>query len=289
LILIELLVLGPLISYPFVFLQVIWVIGWSMILMAGLIHLPTFAVAVFGLVLIFGHNLLDGFTESPWGGSMLSWQLLHMQGFSPTPLRTIIAYPLIPWPGVMALGYCFGRILELPRERRDRLCFLFGAIAIGLFVVLRMTNIYGDSSTWSLQESGGLFNLWSFINTTKYPPSLLFLLMTLGPAIFSMPFLERIPKGLGNVFTTYGRVPFFYYMLHWFLIRVTSWCWLKWQYDTTQNLIFTSPDSWPEAYTPRLGFVYLTWLILIVLLYPICRWYGSFKSRHRDWRLLSYI
>ncbi|MEM7313097.1 MAG: heparan-alpha-glucosaminide N-acetyltransferase domain-containing protein, partial [Planctomycetota bacterium] len=258
--------------------------GWRVF-----IYLPTWTIAACGLILVFGHNLLDPLAQQPWGSNLL-WKLIHVNGYVPTrPIATIVAYPLIPWPGVMMLGYCFGRILQFPIQNRNRACVAIGVVSILIFLALRCTNAYGDSNHWEVQESGRLFHLWSFLNTTKYPPSLLFLLMTLGPAILILPILDRLPDRLAGWLETFGRVPFFYYILHWFLIRTVSWIWIKWQFDSTQNLIFTSPNTWPEAYEPNLGRVYLAWLVLIVVLYPVCRWYAGFKSQHRHWQALSYL
>src|SRR6185369_7367547 len=203
--------------------QVIWVIGVSMIVVAALIYLPVYVSAVFGLVMIVGHNLFDGFRVPPqtafagappptFGQDLLI--ILHQQGVVPLfdGIRAFFVYPLIPWIGVMAVGFAFGSIYQWEPERRRRWLLKAGAVVIALFVILRGINIYGDPSRWSWQASS-IFTILSFLNTTKYPPSLLFLLMTLGPALIVLTLADRIDgkKIWQRIAITYGRVPMFYY------------------------------------------------------------------------------
>lgn len=295
----------------FGFFQVIWVIGVSMIILAGLIYLPLSAIAAFGLGMIFLHNFLDwipalrvaGF-RGP--GTSVSWLdklliLLHQPGFFPvagpnSPLLFVL-YPLIPWIGVMAVGYAFGSLYQMDAARRRRLLFMIGGSAIALFVILRAINVYGDPQPWSSQKNL-VYTVLSFLNTQKYPPSLLFLLMTLGPAILSLALFESINvsqsiKGIvGKVreaLVTFGRVPLFFYLLQWPVAHGLS---------VLLHLAFGKPVKWlflmPLGAPPESGIgfnlavVYLVWLAGVLLLYPLCRWFAGVKQRRRDW-WLSYL
>jgi uncharacterized membrane protein len=270
------------------FVQVIWVIGISMIALAALIHLPLGAVAAIGAVMIAGHNLLDGVTPEslgPWGPL---WILLHVQ--TAIPLRgdqvLFVIYPLVPWIGVMAVGYAFGRLLQRPTEERRRvLVMLGGALTLG-FVALRALNFYGDPAPWSGQGSVGRTVL-SFLNTTKYPPSLLFLLMTLGPAIALLPLFERLRGPVARAVTVFGRVPLFFYVLHLALIHALALL--------VGTLAGFDPRSFlrvwmflPDEWGYGLPVVYLVWVGVVLALYPACRWFAGVKARRRDaW--LSYL
>ncbi len=287
-------------------LQVIWVIGVSMIVLAALIHLPLKVVAAFGLAMIALHNLFDGFNIASWrgpesplpslGGKL--WLLLHQPfeaipvwGF-PSPVVFVI-YPLIPWIGVMAAGYAFGTLYQMDSYRRRRWLLIIGGTATALFVILRAINVYGDPAPWSQQPSA-VFTLLSFLNTTKYPASLLFLLMTLGPAILALAVFELRPNAGGvlrEFFVTFGRVPLFFYLLQWFTAHVIS---------ILLHLAFGKPVAWlfqspvdafgvpPQGVGFNLGVVYLCWIAGVLLLYPLCKWFAGVKARRRDW-WLSYL
>ena len=286
------------------FLQVIWVIGVSMIVLAALIHLPRIAIGAFGLVLIALHNLMDGIRVEGWGGpespvpnvSAKLWILLHQafNGFPilgfPSPVVFVI-YPLIPWVGVMAVGYVFGALYQLDAQRRRRLLLIIGGATTLLFIVIRATNLYGDPSQWS-QQKNLVFTVLSFINTTKYPPSLLFLLMTLGPAIIFLALVEseNSQSRIRKFFVTFGRVPLFFYVLQWFTAHIIS---------ILLHFVFGKPTSWlwrspVEFFRPvpgigfNLGVVYLSWIAGVLLLYPLCRWFADVKQRRKNW-WLSYL
>ena len=286
------------------FLQVIWVIGVSMIVLAALIHLPKIAIAAFGLLMIALHNLTDSIRVTSWRGPETPvpgvraklWMVLHQafEGFPilgfPSPLVFVI-YPLIPWVGVMAAGYVFGAIYQLDAQRRRRWLLIIGGAATVLFIIIRATNLYGDPSPWS-QQKNVIFTVLSFINTTKYPPSLLFLLMTLGPAILFLALFEgRSERGrIQEFFITFGRVPLFFYVLQWFTAHLLS---------ILLHAAFGKPVSWlwksPIDFfgpTPGVGFnlgvVYLSWITGIALLYPLCKWFAAVKQRRRNW-WLSYL
>ncbi len=287
------------------FLQVIWVIGVSMIVLAALIHLPLKVVAGFGLVMIAVHNLFDDFRVTSWrgpgtpvpgfGGKI--WILLHQAfeavpvwGF-PSPIAFVI-YPLVPWIGVMAVGYAFGALYQLDAQRRRRWLLIIGGATTALFIILRAINIYGDPAEWSKQKNA-LFTVLSFVNTTKYPPSLLFLLMTLGPAILALIWFEAGSSSgrMRDFFVTFGRVPLFFYLLQWFTAHIIS---------ILLHLAFGKPVGWllqspielftgpPQGTGFNLGVVYLAWIVGVLVLYPLCKWFAGVKQRRRDW-WLSYL
>jgi uncharacterized membrane protein len=288
----------------FGFLQVIWVIGVSMIVLAALVYLPVKLVGGFGLAMIALHNLLDGYRVASWHGpgtpepgfGAKVWMVLH-QAFEPFPIVgfpspvVIVIYPLVPWIGVMAAGYAFGKLYELDAQRRRRLLLIIGGTATALFVFLRAINIYGDPSQWSTQKNA-VFTVLSFINTTKYPPSLLFLLMTLGPSILALAAFET-GTGRGRVrefFVTFGRVPLFFYLLQWptaHLIAVL----LNLNYGKPTERLFQTPIDWTGPASGmgfNLAVVYTCWIAGVLLLYPLCRWFAGLKQRRNDW-WLSYL
>jgi uncharacterized membrane protein len=278
-------------SYGFTFVQVIWALGWSMIVLAALIHLPLRAIAGFGLIMIGGHNLLDRVHAGKLGSFRLPWLILHEQGpmhwgtQPPGGFTFLVQYPLIPWIGVMAVGYCFGRLLQLPVERRRKVLLRLGLALTLAFIVIRATNLYGDPQPWAAQQSP-LFTLFSFINCQKYPPSLLYLLMTLGPAIALLPFLERWTGALANFFRTFGRVPLFYYLLHLFLIHLLAVIFAFARYGKQITNVFANGP--PPDFGYNLLVVYLVWLGAVLLLYPPCRWWARLKQ-HRRSAWLSYL
>lgn len=286
-------------DYSFMFLQVIWAIGWSMILLAGLIYLPLRAIAAVGLLMIFTHNAFDGIRSQSLGQFSWLWVVLHETNvLSPAKgVFILFAYPLIPWVGVMAVGYAFGEILTLERERRRKILFQIGASCVVLFVLLRALNVYGDPAPWAAQTRGGWYTFLSFLNTTKYPPSLLYLLMTLGPSILALALFDREPGHepglLARPFIIFGRVPMFYYLLHVPLMHVIAIIFSLVKYGHAEWLFmnFTPPGEplpEPAGYGYGLWVVYAVWLAVIVALYPLCRWFAGVKARRRDaW--LSYF
>jgi len=279
-------------DYDFLFGQVIWAIGVSMIALAALIYLPWRVILGISLVMIAGHNLLDPITPAQLGGFGWVWKILHEGGWVAFPEGApttgfYAAYPVVPWIGVMSLGYASGKLFQLEAARRDKLLMIGGAAIFAAFIALRFSNLYGDASPWSVQERGPVMTLVSFLNVTKYPPSLLFLLMTLGPALALMPFFERMRGPIAAFFTVYGKVPFFFYILHFFLIHLLALLWFgitasAWNYDIYTNATF--PDV-----EPSLVRVYIATAVVVGLLYLPCRWFGDFKKRHRDWPWLSYF
>ena len=281
---------------------VIWVIGWSMIIMAVLVKLPVRVIGAIGLLIIVGHNLLSGaaggIAESLGNDARgIFWKLAYIGFFAPSielgpdGPNLVVLYTLIPWVGVMAAGYAFGTVFTLPPAKRDRTCLTIGLGAIAAFVVMRGFNLYGDPSPWSAptpQPDGQpqLPALFSFLNTSKYPASLLFLLMTLGPTIALIPVLERSTGIMARWMTVFGRVPFFFYVLHIPLIHLAAVIVSKIRLGTVVPWLFAnhpmgSPRP-PAGYTWSLGLLYLVWLIVVIILYFACRWYADLKARRKS-------
>lgn len=289
--------------------QVIWVIGLSMIVMAALIHLPWKIVTALGVLMIVLHNLLDGYHVTGWHGPdspvpgiwAKLWIILHqpfeafpVAGF-PSPVVVLI-YPLIPWVGVMAAGFGLGALYKMSEERRTSLLIWIGVIATMLFIGLRFINIYGDPSRWSRQDTIA-FTILSFLNTTKYPPSLLFLLMTLGPALLALAWFEKSRPATNSffgwvrgVFVTFGRVPLFFYILQWYtahslsvLLHYVAGKPVRWMFDS--QAFQTGP---PPGVGFNLLIVYAAWIFGVILLYPLCKWFAGLKAQRRSW-WLSYL
>lgn len=284
--------------------QVIWVIGVSMIVMAALIYAPVRVVGIAGVAMIALHNLLDGlqvppniaFANSPPPSLWQSiWIALHQVGIVPMPGTTsqiFFAYPLIPWVGVMMAGYAFGKIYGRDGEWRRALLFKLGTVLTLLFFAVRLINTYGDPVPWQYQASN-VGSVLSFFNVTKYPPSLLFLLMTLGPALLVLSLTESIDGNAlwQRVCITFGRVPMFYYLLQW-LVAHTSGVLLGYLAGIDVSYLFNNllemGQAAPPGYGFSLGVVYAVWIVGLIILYPICKWWSSVKQRNKHW-LLSYL
>lgn len=268
-------------------LQVIWVLGVSMIALSGLIWLPLSLVAVIGIAMIAGHNLLDGIQPAREQASAV-WRLLHIQGLltvNGTPIIYVI-YPLVPWIGVMAVGYVIGPYFSRVRENRPRTLILAGLAMTLIFILLRCWNLYGDANLWQAQASAEA-TMVDFLHVTKYPPSLQYLLMTLGPAIMLLGFFERVDGALGNALVTIGRVPFFFYVAHLYVIHLIALGLGLYQgipiAETAVVFIF-----YPKEFGVGLPAVYLFWVVVVLAFYPACRWFAGVKARRRDW-WLSYL
>jgi uncharacterized membrane protein len=297
---IELFVLRPLVFFNFHYgellfmLQVIWAIGWSMFVLAAVIHLPRPWIIGLSVAVIALHNTLDGVRVTGFGASF--WQVLHRQGpifpLGPPGYTVFVMYPLVPWIAVMASGYAFGWLYrENERDRRRHLILLGSALVLG-FIILRALNVYGDPVPWTTRF-GGTKTILSFLALRKYPPSLLFLLMTLGPGILFLAFAERRARGgLARIFITYGRVPFFFYVLQWLtahcLAIAASWLAGKPVAHLFSNFGLAGPLPPTDGIGFGLPMVYFLWLLGLVLLYPLCRWFADVKARRRDW-WLSYL
>jgi uncharacterized membrane protein len=277
---------------------VFWALGCSMIVLAVLQFLPVWFVTGFGLVLIAGHNALDA--VSPWDMGPLGgvWAILHTQGPAITVAPGVTffpAYPLVPWIGVMAVGYGFGALLQRERSERRWTVLVLGIALSAGFVVLRAANLYGDPEPWSQQIDSAL-TACSFGNCHKYPPSLLYLLMTLGPALILLAATDREPGWVGKRFVVFGRVPLFFYLIHLPIIHVfafvCAWCQLgpsMFQLFTSENVASGYQLKQPLPSLGSLPLVYAVWIAVVLILYPICAWYADFKQRHRGNVWLSYL
>ncbi|HTH66537.1 MAG TPA: heparan-alpha-glucosaminide N-acetyltransferase domain-containing protein [Gemmatimonadales bacterium] len=284
---------------------VIWVIGWCMILMAGLVRLPLSVVGTLGIVVIAAHNLLDSYVYPTLipnlGDDPVSalWKIFYV-GFYAGPIafgangpNLIVLYSIVPWIGVMAAGYAFGKVLTLEPERRTRWCLGVGLGATALFLLLRGFNIYGDPRPWSTaaQPNGQPAPpaLLAFLNTNKYPASLSFLLMTLGPTIALMPLLERARGVVARFITVFGRVPFFYYVLHIPLIHTLALIVSKLREGAVNPWLFTNHPMGnpppPDGYAWSLPLLYLVWAVTIAMLYPLCRRFAERKAKGGEWWL----
>ena len=264
-------------------MQVIWAIGASMIVLAALVRLPRPAIAVVAIVMIAAHNLFDGLQPEAFGAWGWLWSLLHVQRQT---TYALILYPLIPWIGVMALGYCAGVLFEMEAQRRRRLLLSAGTLSLIAFIALRLMNGYGDPHPWAAQSSGGLTFL-SFINVHKYPPSLLYLLVTLGLGALLLAAFGTLRGRLIDILRTFGRAPLFFYVLHIALAHLSAGLLaLATGYGPTvlTNLFLYMPDGWGFS----LSGVYVAWMAVLIALYPACRWFAELKHRRTDW-WLSYL
>jgi uncharacterized membrane protein len=277
-----------------VFLLVFWALGMSMICLAGLVHLRYAVLVAVSLALIVLHNLADGVTASRFGSFAWLWRVLHEQGVIVTGGPALfVAYPLVPWIGVMAAGFCFGRIYLVAAERRRRLLLAIGFFLIAAFVVIRGLNVYGDPRPWT-QQARPLFTVLSFLNCTKYPASLCFLLMTLGPAIVLLGLMDGARPGERNPLLVFGRVPLFYFVLHMPLAHAMAVGLTALRYGNPPFLWMPPPSlgtprqMFPPDYGWDLWVVYAVTAVVIAALYPLCLWFSRVKARRRDW-WLSYL
>jgi uncharacterized membrane protein len=275
------------VDYRVTMLLVIWALGWAMVALGALVRLPLPAILGIGLAMIVGHNLLDGVrSASPL------WVILHGPGFVVRGDHTVFAaYPLIPWIGVTAVGYALGAVFEWDAARRRRLLLWLGVGSIAGFVLLRMLNGYGDPGPWGAQSTN-VATVLSFLNATKYPPSLLFLLMTLGPAVLILRAIEGGVPAVLRPAVVYGRVPLFYYVAHFTLIHAAATVTCLMTYGSAHWMLESpSLDRYPFTAPPGWGFplpvVYLIWVGVVVVLYPTCRWFAGVKARRGG--VLRYV
>jgi uncharacterized membrane protein len=283
------------IHFDLINLQVIWAIGLSMILLSLLIYLPPKIILGIGLLLLFGHNLLDGITFQGNDPVAILWYILHQNQFIQLDHRMIgFYYPILPWIGVMSLGYLFGNFygkdFDVALRKRWLLRFGFGAIV--LFLIIRGINVYGDLVPWTEQKNA-TYTFLSFMNVSKYPPSLAYILVTLGPGMLFLYATENIQNKITRFFLVFGRVPFFYYVLHIFIIHLAALLLLIALGDDWTKMILTSeflsPNSPLNGYGYSLGITYLVWIIIVLLLYYPCLKYMKYKAAHRDKWWLSYL
>jgi uncharacterized membrane protein len=259
-----------------------------MVLLAGAIWLPRGLLAGLALAIIAGQHLV--LASQPVAEAGLGWALLYHSPFlAPMqPVPVLVAYTILPWAAVMALGYVAGPWFRAEPARRTHWLRLAGGAALLLFAGLRATNWYGDPTPWSPQPRGAGYTLLSFLNVTKYPPSLLFLSLTLGAALLLLASAGRLPARLSRWLSVYGRVPLFYFVLHFALISGGAYVWTRLAFGQAINLSFAAVKDWPAAYQPNLLRVFVVWAVVVGLLYWPCRWYQGYKQRHGYW-WLSYL
>ena len=276
-------------SYP-ILLLILWIFGVCMILLAALVYLPISWLLALSTVIIVFHNSLDRVRVS--GTAAPLWSLLHQPGLLTFSGKTfLISYTVLPWIAVMAAGFCFGRVLYYEPDVRRRFMRRIGLISIAAFIILRAINAYGDPAPWSSQRF-----VLSFLNGTKYPASLDFLLMTLGPAFLVLAWFDMHPPSRQNPLIVFGRVPLFYFVLHFYLIHALAvlLAWLRYGNNALTFMFNPLPSMGgpKQLFPPNFGYslwaAYLIWMLVVVLLYPLCRWFAKVKSTRRSW-WLSYL
>ena len=296
LIAVEIFIILPLWNFYFslMYLQVIWAIGISMVILSVLQFLPYKILLLTGLAIVFGHNLLDPVTAgNQFSFKSLIWSLVHQQNSFIVNKNFMIAiqYPFLPWLGLMIVGYCTGKLYltEVSSGYRRKILRMAGTLSIIGFIIIRWTNVYGDMHTWSVQKNP-VYTLLDFIKVTKYPPSLLFMLITIGPALIFLSYAENIKNSVTEKIVVFGKTPFFYYILHVIVIHSLSWLtffvtghgWKDLDFDHFRD------GSLPYGAGYPLWTVYAAWIAVIIILYFPCRWYSKYKETHKHW-WLSYI
>jgi uncharacterized membrane protein len=280
------------IHFRLLLMEVISVIGLSFIVLSFLLKLPSRIIGIAGIVLIFSHDLLQGI---PVPANPVS-NFLTSIFFRPeltqiTPgLSFYTAYPLIPWLGIMLAGFACGEIFDLPEEKRGRIFLKSGLAILSIFFIIRLINVYGDPSVWKQQKSA-LFTFLSFINTTKYPISLLFTLLFLGIMFLILFISDKVKNRFTEILSVYGRVPLFYFIIHLFIIHSLMFAMLCLHGFGSKDLLFGAFKNGRPGVDGGVGLtiIYLIWLSVVVLLYPVCKWYGKYKSKHTDIKFLRYL
>ena len=276
--------------FPTFFFDTLWALGVSMVALSLLIYLPYYIILIIGCLIVAAHNLLDNFHVTGNNLKAFLWDELHDQRVFNFHGHTLVtAYPVLSWIGIIALGYCFGAVYkkEFTAIKRKKWLIWIGSSAITLFIILRALNIYGDMQPWAYQKSS-VFTFLSFLNVTKYPPSLLYSLITLGPAILFLAFAEKPLNAFTKFISTYGRVPMFYYLLHIFLIHFIAMVAAQLTGFGWKAMVI---DDFPQikGFGFSLIIIYLIWIGLIMALYPLCKWYDKYKTAHKEKWWLSYL
>jgi uncharacterized membrane protein len=299
LVLIELFIIGMLRTFnptfSYIHLQVIWAIGICMIILSALIYLNWRLLMLFGILIIALHNLLDPVQATGNNFPAFLWAVLHQAKYFYFGYFTVyVHYPVLPWLGVIIVGLSLGKLFtsDFDRLKRRKIFVYTGLGAIALFIILRSGNFYGDAAHWSVQKNS-ITSLMSFLNVTKYPPSLLYILMTVGPALIFLAIFEKIRSALAEKITIFGRVPMFYYMAHLLLIHIFAIIgalitgYAKYMVFLP-NSVYEIPEL--KGYGFSLIVVYLVWISLVLFLYPFCKWYALYKRSHQSTnRWLSYL
>jgi uncharacterized membrane protein len=281
-------------TYSFIILQVIWAIGISMVILSALVFLPHSVILLIGLALVFGHNLLDGIRAQGDAPADLLWYALHQQQIVSVSSRLVnIVYPVLPWMGLMALGYVCGTLYKqgFSEEQRRRWLLTIGSGVTILFLVLRAFNLYGEPTQWT-PPSSLIFTMMSFLNTTKYPPSLHFLLMTMGPALIFLSRCDLTRQKVTTPILVFGKVPFFFYIAHLYFIHTLAMLWLVFSGRDWHEYILSAAELRSgslSSFGLSLSGVYLVWILVIIMLYPVCRWYQEQKANNPSMWWLRYL
>ena len=284
--------------YDFIFLQVIWAIGSSMVILGLLIQLPFNFIFLLGIIIVFGHNLLDIPEAAPGFKAGFWWDLLHHGSFVVYPYMqhhaAFLVYAFLPWTGLMMLGYCTGIFFteKFSAIQRRKNLLLIGSGLILFFIVVRFINVYGDPVPWRTQKNS-LYTLLSFVNVNKYPPSLLYMSVTIGLAFLFLSFIEKIQNGFTKIMVIYGRVPFFYYILHIYLVHLLAVIAFFIRGHSAAEITNTGTRFPFYFVVPGEGYslavVYIIWLAVVIALFPLCKWYNHYKTLHKEKWWLSYV
>jgi len=283
------------IHFDFFLLETLWSIGISMIILGLLIRLPFKMIFAIGLIILFGHNLLD-LAEAARGGNIPAWwQFMHSRGIIKLwgNHSLFILYPFLPWTGLMLLGYCCGRLFtHADLQRRKKILLRAGIAAILFFITLRFANIYGDPGPWNHQENG-VKTFFSFMNVQKYPPSLLFLCATIGPALIFLALVKNTAGKLSTIISVYGRVPFFYFIVHLYILHLAQIITYLARGHSFAEGMKSSSSAIVKFTMPGEGYslfaVYGIWIALVFIMYLLCKWYDNYKKNHREKWWLSYL
>jgi uncharacterized membrane protein len=284
--------------YNLLIMQVIWAIGISMIILSILHRLPYKFLLAIGFFIVLGHNALDFWEAEPGFKAGFWWDLFHHGSFAIYPIAKdhviAIMYPFVPWTGLMILGYCFGIFFtsKFTSAQRQKILLRFGLSLIGFFILLRAVNLYGDPNPWTPQNTS-FSTFLSFIKVHKYPPSLAYMSVMMGISILALSFLETIQNKTTKAFRVFGRTAFFYYILHFYLVHTI--CMILY-FSRGHSLVeaINGLQTFPFLFSIKgegysLGFVYLIWALVVVGLYPLCKWYDSYKTAHKEKWWLSYL
>lgn len=283
------------IMLTFHLLQVIWAIGLSMIVLSVAVFLPRYMIFSIGLVIVAGHNLLDPIVVTGVSLKSIIWYTLHQKGSILLNSDSLIhfSYPVLPWIGLIFLGYVFGVLYKkgFSAEKREKYLLIIGSVSVLLFVILRALNFYGDLDLWETQDTF-IFSILSFLKTTKYPPSLLFILMTIGPSLIFLYFIENVNNKITKYFVVIGRVPLFFYVIHIYLIHLLGIIGIVLTGGRWTDMILTGNSFMTKSllsYGYDLYIVYLIMILVVLVLYPVCKRYNEYKINNRSKWWLSYL
>ncbi len=284
--------------YNLIIFQVIWAIGISMVLLGLMVRLPFNVILTTGLIIVFAHNLLDIPESAPGFHAGFWWDLLHHGFFALYPIAhnhtLVILYPFVPWTGLMMIGYCTGIFFsqKYSVSQRRKILNRIGIGLIALFIVVRYINVYGNPEPWSIQKNG-LFTILSFINVHKYPPSLMYMCITIGPAFLLLAWFEKLQNGFTNSIKIYGRVPFFYYVIHLYVIHIISAVFFVAKGHTFAQATTISGGLPFYFLAAKDGYslliVYVVWISVVIALFPLCKWFNNYKTNHRGKWWLGYL